>query len=67
MPTRTAAVTNARLNKVLVELAELIRWADEDAQHAYSHGATKTAADDDYRANQLGKAQELVGCCVRDE
>jgi hypothetical protein len=65
MTCRPYETTNTRLERILSEIEELIRWAQADADHAAENGAPDTAQDDLLRADLLRQAHELIAGCGR--
>lgn len=65
MPCLTVETTNGLLEKVRLQLEELIEYAEADAQHARENDALTTARDDMTRARKLREALRQVEGCKR--
>ena len=65
MPCLTYERTNDRVERVKIEISELIAWAEADAQHARENDAPGTARDDMRRARLLKNALDILENCKR--
>lgn len=65
MSCQTFERTNERLDRLLLEVEELIGWADADEQHARESDAPGTARDDHRRGTALRKVRALLSECRR--
>lgn len=65
MPCHTSEATDAKIDKVMADVQELIAWAEADAQHADEHDAPDTAEDDRLRAKALRRVLTTLDDCKR--